>query len=500
MPDIDYDALAQQHGGAVDYDALAQQHGATESSDASVKGGDELLNKALNYHTGNNLVDAPMGFVQGAAKGLISTIHNGGTMLEKISALKDLDNAYNKALGRTDSSADWDNLTKPNGIGQGTGKFAEQTAEYMAPAGGVSKALKASPIAAKILAQAATGAGVSAVQSGGNPTSTILGGVLGAAGEAVPAAASGVKALAKDYAPNVQNFKTSMGAVPTQVPAIQRAMPTLIKDGIKPTGDVAAMKDALQGRLAELGQDYQALPKDIPGRQIPASDILSKLQAEADKFKTSGVVPSSMKAAYANIRGEIDTVQQIADAQGGKISFSDLQKLRDGANDLTDWTTPKGQRNLYDAVGNIYRGGMDAVAPETTPLNQDYQKYKELAGITAKNESYGRGGVTKSGLTAFGEKAGAGVVGAGLGYAAGKASGIPGMEYLGSAVGATMWPKLTGTAIQALKNAADNGSLAKLSTPARASLQLAMKAGDEGAISRLLGRAPVQIEQSATGN
>ena len=38
MPGIDYDQLAQQHGGVPDYDALAAQHGGTSTATTAGRG------------------------------------------------------------------------------------------------------------------------------------------------------------------------------------------------------------------------------------------------------------------------------------------------------------------------------------------------------------------------------------------------------------------------------------------------------------------------------
>ena len=154
----------------------------------------DAFQQAVNYHTGNDWIDAPMGVLQGAAKGVAGigeTIGAGTRYL----------------MGKPQASQQEQDLdTKASGIGQGTGKFLEQTAEYALPAGEVAKGLKGAGLGIKALGQAGVGAGVSALQSKGDIGATAAGAALGAAGELVGPALKGIASLVGTKVPNLSNF------------------------------------------------------------------------------------------------------------------------------------------------------------------------------------------------------------------------------------------------------------------------------------------------------
>ena len=58
---------------------------------------------------------------------------------------------------------------------------------------------------------------------------------------------------------------------------------------------------------------------------------------------------------------------------------------------------PNVEQSLWNNIGDAYRRAADIVAPETTPLNRDFQKYSDLKQIIDKNIAQGKG-TTPSGL------------------------------------------------------------------------------------------------------
>jgi hypothetical protein len=99
-----------------------------ETADAPAKAQPDVFEKAVNYHTGNSLIDAPLGVLQGAAKGAASTGVGIGALARKVAGLPPLPAETYKAD------------TEASGIGQGTGKFLEQAAEFAIPGSSVGKA------------------------------------------------------------------------------------------------------------------------------------------------------------------------------------------------------------------------------------------------------------------------------------------------------------------------------------------------------------------------
>lgn len=488
MPD--YDALAQKHGGAVDYDALAAKYGSQENAEPDV------LEKALNYHTGNTLIDAPLGVAQGAAKGLLQTVNNGAQLVRKIPGMQAADDAYFRLTGGKPMTPEQEAAsTAANGIGQGTGKFIEQGLEYARGAGLVSGALKGAPLAARIAGQAALGAGVSGVQSGGDPTSTIVGGVAGGGGELAGAALSGAKKLLGAKAPTLANFAESFGgATPTQKARISAALDTLKKDGIVPADDVYGTRDAINGKLQDLGQQYQALNPAIRQRLLPAGDVINELRAAQSKYTLRGAVTD--ETAYNALQKQIDIIKHVEQQTGGYVQLDDLLHLKQNANVKTNFANP--DKDTWRTIGNAYRKAADTLAPETTPLNRDYQKYSDLREMIEENIARGKG-TTRSGLDALLDEASSRAKGAAAGgVIGGQLFGHYGAA-AGTVAGGIIGPKLGNTARQMMQNAVDSGAFSKFAPVKRAALATAAQAGDNATVFRLLGRGVAQAEQSSSG-
>lgn len=427
----------------------------------------DAFEKAVNYHTGNSLIDAPLGLLQGAAKGAASTGVGIGAIARKVAGLPPLPADTFKAD------------TEANGIGQGTGKFLEQSAEFAIPGGAVGKAAKGLGTVGRIIAQGATAGAVGAVQSGGDPIATGTSALLGGAGEAAGPALQKAKQLLGNRAPTLQNFAESFGnATPTQKARIGSALDTLKRDGIKPGADVHEMQDAIKGKLNDLGQAYQSLDPAIKAREMPVTDVVQKLQDAQQAYTKRGVVTD--KAGYSALQDQIDTIQQIAKANGGKVQLDDLLHMKQLANGRTNFQSPDADKSLWNKVGNAYRSAADSLAPETTPLNKDYAKYKDLEQIVDQNIARGKG-TTKSGLDALGEHVSARHVGAGIGAMFG---GAP-----GAVIGSMAGPKVAKAAGQILQNAIDNGAFAGLSKSGQRLAVAAAKVGDMKTLNRLLGGA-----------
>jgi hypothetical protein len=449
----------------------------------------DALQQGLNYHPQNPVANTALGVLQGAGKGLMST---GLGALDVISKMRGAPSPVDPAYQQS--------VTQPNGPGQGTGKFLEQTAEFALPAGVAGDALKGASLGARLAAQAGIGAGISAAQSGGDPVSTISGGVLGGSGELLGAAAKGFKALAAQKAPTLANFAESFGgATPTQKARITNALGTLAKDGIVPPDGVHATQDVVKTQLGKLGQAYDALPADIPNRQLDALSVMGDLQKQQNKFvSANGHILSENRAAYDMLGRQINDVASVADQNSGKISFQSLRELRDAANGKTNFASPEAEQNLFRDVGDVYRSAMDKVAPETTPLNRDYARYKDLESIIDQNISRGKG-VAPSGLDILLRRAASHGTGAAAGATVGHAvAGAPG-ALLGTILGGAVGPKLAASSVQALQNAADAGALQGLNSAKIQTLKMAVRIGDNSTIMRLLGALPKEISTKSGG-
>jgi hypothetical protein len=433
----------------------------------------DVFEKLVNYHTGNNYIDAPMGVLQGAAKGAASTGVGIASIARKLAGLPPLpDDTY-----KLD--------TVPEGIGQGTGKFLEQAAEFGIPAAKVGAAVKGAGFLTRAGAQALTGAGVAGAQSGGDPLTTAVGGLLGAGGETL----SGIKALAKlPKAATPENYSNAFAAVPSQRPVIGKAIPTLVRDKILPGETVHDTQEAIKGQLAKLGKQYDALPPDYAKRSEDALNVMQQLQdAQGKLVSENGHVLSENKGAYDLLDKQIKDVAAVADQKTGQVSFKALKQLRDAANGKTNFQSPEADQNLYRTVGDIYRSGMDRIVPATSPLNRDYAVYKGLENIIDTNVGMGRG-VMKSGLDKVADRATDRAVGEALGGMAGHMTHIPGAEFIGAMMGGAAYPKLTRPIYDALKNASESGAFDRMAAPTKAALKAALQSGNEQGVISILGR------------
>jgi hypothetical protein len=452
----------------------------------------ESQNSVLDYRTGNNWIDAPLGLVQGAVKGLgqstytlANAIHSTpiGTIADKIEAATGLSPAPTPQQAQQMFTA--------RGIGQGTGKFLENTAEFVLPSTAALKGVQVlnlgtkAALAARALSQAGVGAGVSALQSNGDPTSTVVGGVLGGLGELAGPAVTGVKNLVGNKAPTLANFAESFGkATPTQKRVISDALPTLVKDGVNPADSLAEMHDVVKTKLDDLGQQYNSLDPAIKGRQTSPADLIKSLRDKQQaEYMRKGVITD--KQGYNAIEEEIDKVKDIAKNSGGSIDLDDIVHLKQKANGRTTFNSPDAEVDLYKSIGDSYREAANKLAPETTPLNQDYAQYSQLAKVTGKNLAEGKGN-TASGLDKLVQKAASHTIAAGVGGKLGNDLAGPWGGVIGGVVGGVAGPKLTKATIQAFQNAVDNGAFSALKPAQQNAIKLAARAGNNDAVVRLL--------------
>lgn len=378
------------------------------------------------------------------------------------------------------------------------GKFLENVAEFAIPAGKVGELTSAASLPARAAAQGAVGAGVSGIQTGGDPHAMEMGALAGAGGEVVGDVIKGAtSALGASKSPSLQNFSDSFGnATPTQKARISAALDTLKADGIKPADSLMEMQDAVKQKLADLGQQYQNLDPAIKTRPVDPADVVTHLTDLQKQYMRRGVITDP--AAYHAIGLEIEKVKDIAagppaiaGAQPDVLTVDDLVHLKQEANGKTNFASPDSDRSLWRGIGNAYRSAADAIAPETTPLNRAYQKYKDLEQIADQNVARGKGD-TQSGLSALLQKGTQGVSGAAIGGAAGHATGIPGATELGTVIGAVIGPKVSSAAIQALRNAADSGAFSALPPLKQQAIRAMSAIGDNAGILKTLGVATTE--------
>jgi hypothetical protein len=396
------------------------------------------------------------------------------------------------------------------------GRFLEGLTEYAIPAGKAAEATRGMGLGARALAQAGVGAGVSAAQTGGDPGSVLAGAALGAGGETAADIARGAKALVAAKAPTLANFAESFGgATPTQKAKITRALATLAKDGITPPDTVHEMQDIVKTKLADLADAYRNIDPAVKMREIDPADVVAELRDVQDQYTRRGVVTD--QKAFDTIEKEIRKVQDIAMKNGGqpalppsglvgptgqplrsssvaipgKVNVDDIVHLKQLANGRTNWQSPRVEQTLWNNIGDAYRNAADTLAPEVTPINRDYQTYKDLEQMIDQNIARGKG-VAPTGLDILLKRAAAHGTGAAVGGTLGGAVAGPLGATVGAIAGGAAGPKIAKAAQQAIQNAVDSGAFARL-PPVRQGLLRTMQAmGDNAGILKLLGTSATE--------
>lgn len=451
----------------------------------------------LDYRTGNTLVDAPLGVVQGALKGLGQTTYNLASAIHRIPGVGAVADRIDAATGSSAPTQEQaQQMFQPRGVGQGTGKFLEQTAEYALPETKVGAAVKGLGLGARVAAKAALGAGVSGVQSNFDPTSTAVGGVLGGAGEAAGAAYKAVKAATGTKAVTGSNVAAAFKATPTEkLKIITPAIDLLKADGVKVGDTPGEMHEAIKEQISKLSDAYQNLPANVKQRSVPARDVVQVLDKAQQGMYIPGTqqVASGNEAAFRVIQNQIQDVAGTAAQNNGNISVEQLTHLKNVANANTKFGNP--DEGIYRQVGNAYRQVVDSVAPELTDLNRKYAVYQQLNQLGEKATGQMRG-EAQTGLDALLGKAKAHALGATAGANVGGAIAGPMGAAAGGVLGGIIGPKLGKAAGQALQNAIDAGTFSALKPSQQLAVKVAAKAGRNSDVLRLLGKS-VAMEQAA---
>lgn len=420
---IDYDSLAQQHGGVahVDYDALAAEHGGTVHS--SPESGHSAA------------VQTAIDLAKGVGKGALSTV----------SAADDWARQHLPAF-MTNSNfgfgppADLERLhaaTQTHNTAQAVGKGAEQIGEFFIPGTGleegaanaVAKVAPKLKTAARIAGAATTAGAVNAAQGG-----SFAGGAAG--GAAGAGLAAGVRAAAPTIAEIAMAARATdraFGRTPGEAILAETT-------GINP-GDIA--KQAFD-KVAR----YNAAVEDAAREsQVPVS--LAPANEKAASFLNT--------AKKQNNRTTIKEVQELADQltheTGAKevpipdsISADRGLALRRGVDDLMNSWNPNNKRGLSDGAVSAVRTAINDELARAVP---DYRELNaKISSLLPAAQRMGAKDLSASALERilgrFMRPTGATVgaaVGGGEGYRQGGISGAVEGAALGS-IGGIVAPEI----------------------------------------------------------
>jgi hypothetical protein len=216
---------------------------------------------------------------KGALSGLLSTAYHGGDLIRRGLGME-------RVIDTPEAQAA---MTPPDTSAAKIGFYGEQIAEFASPAMRVSKALAGSRMATRMAAEGAVGAGIAAVQTGGD-AGTMQG--AGAIGAVLPPAAKvvGIGARAAQRAAHGAKDGGVGGAIAAVVRKVAPDEPkTLIVQAIKPRSTKVNFADSLDRSLPEIKAVEGALGKPIEGiDDLMEATALAKKQVRAQYDKLAG--------------------------------------------------------------------------------------------------------------------------------------------------------------------------------------------------------------------
>lgn len=351
MPDIDYDALAKQHGAissGVDYDALAKQHGAV-SAEAPKHWSDSL-------NLSNPVARGAVDFAEGAASGLANTVFQGGDLIRRATGME-------RVINNPDVQQA---ITAPDSMAGKAGKFVEQAAEFAVPGAAAAKATKAASLLGKMAAQAVVGGGVAAVQSGGDPVATGTSAALGAVG---PAVGSVVRAAGNTKLPE----RLYQSALKPTWSMFKKDAGEMLKTGIEHEIPVSASgMDMLQSKINSIGQKItQGITGPaMAGRTVNAGKVLATLD-DLENFYRNTAAPKQSLDIIQGLRDEF------AQYHGVPMTLDVAQQLKVNTYQLLKQSYGEMKSAKIEGLKNIARGlkeQIEQVWPEVKGLNEEQSK------------------------------------------------------------------------------------------------------------------------------
>lgn len=386
--------------------------------------------------------------------------------------------------------------TAPASTAGQVGRFAEQGAEFLIPAGAVNRGvglLKNAPAVARIAGRAGleglSAAGIAGVQSGGDPeamrnaalTAGVATGTLGAAAEAVPAVAGRLGRTAqKLYEKAV--YPTKEG---TKYLSKTQVVPGLLERRMR----ISSADDLLEKSRTQIdkwgqriGDAWNKVPQDTP---LDVTSILKALDDSAAEavVQMPGGKGVNLGPAANTIVNHADEMKKVLldistpNPQTGALEttvgalrqakgFSDKIAAKAGAfegRNLADDSLA----SMYETVGNASREQLAKNFPEVDELNKQYNFWKNAEKVgfeTSRRQTGQQGGLQRSIANTVGTGVGAAVgsqIGGTAGTMAGAIVGAKTTDLLQKAMTSPGWRTTSAVTRQRLSDALANGNIPK---------------------------------------
>lgn len=300
----------------------------------------------------NPIAAVPLDLLEGVGAGVMSTVRGASQLAHKvIPAIPEVPESYAKA---------------PDSIAGKVGKFGEQAAEFALPMGAVSKATKGLRTLLRMGAEGLAAGGVSAIQSGGDPSATVAGAAAGAAG---PAIGAGAEAVANSRIPQ----KLYQSALKPTWAMVKKEGLSMLDTGLKEQIPVSAeglgiVEKKINDIRQQITNGIQA--RAAQGRTVDTAEVLKSLDGLEDFYRNT----AAPEAALDTLKGIRDQFaqyhgQQIPVDKAQKIKINTYQELKNSYGEMAS--------AKIEGLKQVARGlkeQISSVFPEIAGLNEQQSK------------------------------------------------------------------------------------------------------------------------------
>lgn len=312
------------------------------------------ISEALKSNPITNWTVAPvLDFLEGIGAGVLSTARGASQIAHKLApAIPEVPESLAQA---------------PPSLSGSAGKLAEQTAEFMVPAGAVSKATRGAHLLLRMGAEGLAAGSVAALQSGGQPGPTAAAAIAGTAGPAVGAgikAAAGKMEIAKRLYQSAA--KPTWGMVKKEGTEM---IETGLKEGVPVSSEGLRM---VEGRIDDLRKEISngIQLRAMQGKTVDTSKVLSTLD-DLEEFYKNTAAPEDALQTLKSIRDEFTAYH------GTQIPVDKAQQIKINTYALLKKSYGEMKSAKIEGLKQVARGlkeEISSVFPEIANLNERQSK------------------------------------------------------------------------------------------------------------------------------
>jgi hypothetical protein len=372
-------------------DLSAELYGGKPKSWADrIAGGNEYL---------DDYTRVPADLLEGAVSGIAQTVFNGGDLIRRgLGMQRIIDNPDVKQAMRT-----------PDSTAGAAGHMIEQGAEFIAPVGIATKAVKGAPLAARLATEAAAAAGVTGVQTGGDVSAmahtAATVGVLGSLGAGVRAGYRGLlkggskealtadmlrKSGAEEYArvlnPTTKGNKARTAKIVPEL--IDRGVTAFTRQGLadRAAAELETTGAALDKAWAELPQGAAIGLKPIQDRILTtAHEELTEVAAHGGRIAMSDEAETALKHA----KNIVDRLAKFAveNPETGEMEIpaTVARSVRQHFDKLSKGRFENAAQSIEAAnnasAADAIRNGLAEAFPDIAAINKEYAFWADTGRV-----------------------------------------------------------------------------------------------------------------------